>query len=189
MNGSSFLHRLTRILVVGAIVAGTTASVAAAGVNRPPDVSDAAATLYSTPQGIKADGLRLQGIAQVYKQIGVASTPDAFERYATAHPYGSGLSSATTSTLVSRPPDVRDAAASLYSTPQGVKADGLRLQGIAQVYKQIGVGSVPTLVSRPPDVRDAAEAARFVSVGQPSSGFDWNDWAIGIGSGIGIALL
>ncbi|HKP17592.1 MAG TPA: hypothetical protein VJT84_03870, partial [Gaiellaceae bacterium] len=45
------------------------------------------------------------------------------------------------------------------------------------------------LVSRPPDVRDAAEAARFVSVGQPSSGFDWNDWAIGIGSGIGIALL
>jgi hypothetical protein len=36
-------------------------------------------------------------------------------------------------------------------------------------------------------VSDAAEAARAVSISQ-STGFDWGDWGIGIGSGMGFAL-
>jgi hypothetical protein len=135
MNGSSSLHRLTRILVLGAVLAGATASVAAGGVTRPPDVRDVAGSLGQAYVGSPPD---VRDVAAT-----TLSVPDVLERYATAHPYGAGLSSPTTSTLA----------------------------------------------VRPPDVRDAAEAARFVPVAQPSSGFDWNDWAIGIGSGMGIALL
>jgi len=141
-------------------------------VGRPPDVRDAASVQasFSTPQGLKADGLRLQGIAQVYKQIGPETSfstpqglkadglrlqgiaqvyqsqsgavPDVLERYAAAHPYSAGLVSATSSSEV----------------------------------------------VRPPDVRDAAYAARTIVPSQ-SSGFDWNDYAIGIGSGMGLTLL
>jgi len=57
--------------------------------------------------------------------------------------------------------------ASQYPTPAGLKADGLRYQGIARVYEQLP-SNVP------------------VSGG---SDFAWSDWAIGVGAGIGIALL
>ena len=116
------------------------AAAAAIPVSRPPDVRDVAA------------------------QIGVTAPPDAFERYATAHPYGIGTS---TSTAAIRPPDVSDAAA-------------LVAQG----------GSSPTVVLRPPDVSDAAA---LVAQGGGSTiqvnGFDWTDWAIGIGTGLGLVLL
>ncbi len=98
-------------------------------------------TSFSTPQGLRADGLRLQGIAQVY-QSQSGAVPDVLERYAAAHPYSAGLVSATSSSEV----------------------------------------------VRPPDVRDAAYAARTIVPSQ-SSGFDWNDYAIGIGSGMGLTLL
>jgi hypothetical protein len=154
---------------VGLVLSSATG---AAPVSRPPDVRDAASAQasFSTPQGLKADGLRLQGIAQVYKQIGPETS---------------------------------------FSTPQGLKADGLRLQGIAQVY-QSQSGAVPDVleryaaahpygvglasatssseVVRPPDVSDAAYAARTIVPSQ-SSRFDWNDYAIGIGSGVGFTLL
>ena len=134
MKSSTYLTWLRRLIVLGAVVAGTVASTAGAVVSRPPDVQDAAAALHFTSAGLKADGLRLQGIAQVYKQVQSVSVPDVFERYAAAHPYGSGLSSV----------------------------------------------SLSTLVSRPPDVSDAAQAAGRVSFSQ-STGFDWGDYAIGIG--------
>jgi hypothetical protein len=57
--------------------------------------------------------------------------------------------------------------AASFPTPQGLRADGLRYQRMAQVYK--GMESAP------------------VSGG--GSSFSWNDWAIGIGTGIGLALL
>jgi len=92
------------------------------------------------PAGLKADGLRWQGIAQVYQQK--QAVPDVVERYAATHSGGGRL-----------------------VVPQSI-------------------------APRPPDVSDAALAARYGSTatGQ-SSGFDWNDWAIGIGTGIGLALL
>jgi hypothetical protein len=194
MKSSTYLIWLRRLIVLGAVVAGTTASAAGAVV-RPPDVQDEAAALHftsagltadglrlqgtaqvyqqlenaPTPQGIKADGLRLQGVAQVYKQIQSVSVPDVFERYAATHPFGSGLSSVAQSTSLQRPPDVRDAA-------------------LAAGNFGLTVPTSSTLVSRPPDVSDAAQAAQSVSFSQ-STGFDWADYGIGIGSGIGLALI
>src|SRR6476660_8606498 len=116
MYPSTYLSWFRRLLILGAVVAGLTASAAGARLDpgtpsRPPDVRDAAIS------------------------VNVAA-PDVFERYAAAHPYGSGLSSAT-SDFVSTPPDVQGAMTALHGTPEGLKADGLRLQGIARTYMEL----------------------------------------------------
>jgi hypothetical protein len=89
-----------------------------------------------------------------------------------------------------RPPDVQDAMTALHTTPAGLKADGLRLQGIAQVYQE--QRAVPdahvTEASRPPDISDASLAVQYGSVGRPNIGFDWGDWSIGLVAGFGLAL-
>src|SRR4029077_16076588 len=78
----------------------------------------------STPQGLKADGLRLQGIADRYAQLR-GSTPAGLK--------GDGRSlQAMARAYQSRP------AASFY-TPQALKADGLRWQQMARVYAQAQV--------------------------------------------------
>jgi len=167
MKPSTYLIRFRRLLLLGAVVAGV-AVPAAGAVVRPPDVQDAANSLYATTQGLKADGLRMEGIAQVYRQVQLAPTA------------------------------------------AGMKAEGERLQGIAQVYQQlqpvpdvferyaaahpngrdlVGPSTPSAQVSRPPDVADAALTAQYGSSVQSSTDFDWGDWAIGIGSGIGLALL
>jgi hypothetical protein len=69
MTTSTYLIRFTRLLVLCAVVAGTIASVAGAYDARPPDVQDAATALHTTAAGLKADGLRWQGIAQVYRDL------------------------------------------------------------------------------------------------------------------------
>ena len=130
------LNRFGRLLVLGAVVAGVTASAAvaipvvdpqdngtanlAAPVSRPPDVQDAmtarhaaaarlnsdSAARHTTPAGLKADGLRWQGIAQVYQQK--QAVPDVVERYAATHSGGGRL--VVPESLAPRPPDVSDAA-------------------------------------------------------------------------------
>jgi hypothetical protein len=115
-----------------------------------------------TALGLKADGLRLEGEAKIYQQL--QDTPDVFERYASAHPYGNGLT--VSSTIVSRPPDVSDAAASV----QGGSFD-------------------ETFVTRPPDIADAALSVGNESQSSPDDGFAWSDWGIGIGMGAGFALI
>jgi hypothetical protein len=202
MKSSTYLIWLRRLIVLGAVVAGIAVpaagafngsppdvrdaadSIAGTSVGSPPDIQDAAAALHFTSAGLTAEGLRLQGTAQVYKQLELA--PNVFERYATAHPYGAGLSKATSSTLVTSPPDVRDAAAAANLQV----ADVFERYATAHPYGT-GLSKVAssTLVTRPPDVTDAAQAVRYgVSVNQ-SSGFDWGDYAIGIGSGMGLILI
>ena len=147
MKSSTHLIWLRRLIILGAVVAGTVASAAGAAVSRPPDVRDAAATAN-------------------------LAVPDVLERYATAHPYGSGLSSGSQPTPVDR----------IIAQERGRQADlGLFSLGLSAPTSS-------TLVSRPPDVSDAAQAAESVSFTQ-SSGFDWGDYAIGIGSGIGLTLI
>ncbi len=117
MKPSTYPIRFKRLLILGAVIAGATASAAGAvQVGTPPDVQDAAWAAHTTPAGLRADGLRLQGIAQVYKQLQPAAPADVFERYVTTHSPGAGLSSVTDSTFVGRPPDVRDAAAGASSS-------------------------------------------------------------------------
>jgi hypothetical protein len=85
--------------------------------------SGTATAAGTTPQGLKADGLRLQGIAQVYDSI-QGTTPeglmaDGLRLQGIAQVYKQ---------MQSRP------AASFY-TPQALKAEGLRWQGIARAYQ------------------------------------------------------
>jgi hypothetical protein len=81
----------------------------------------------STPQGLKADGLRLQGIATAYKQLhgytpeGLAADGLRWQGIARAYQNRS--------------------AASFY-TPQSLRAEGLRWQAMAQAY---GVANSPTV--------------------------------------------
>jgi hypothetical protein len=94
------------VFLVAALTGGTANALAAGG---------------STPQGLKADGLRLQGIADRYVQMrgytqeGLKA--DGLRYQAMARAYAS------------RP------AASFY-TPQALKAEGLRWQRMAQAYTQ-----------------------------------------------------
>jgi hypothetical protein len=75
----------------------------------------------TTPQGLKADGLRLQGLADRYAQMR-GYTQDGLR--------ADGLRyQAMARAYADRP------AASFY-TPQALKADGLRWQRMAQVYAQ-----------------------------------------------------
>jgi hypothetical protein len=206
MKSSNYLIRLTRVLVLGAVVAGTAASVAGAYNSRPPDVRDAAGAITGTylgsPPDVRDAAATNLAVSDVFERYATAhpygvglsfatesfvgrppdvrdaaalnvAVPDVLERFAASHPYGIGISSATESTLLARPPDVRDAAASA-----------------SESLNRIGLSSTThsTPVSRPPDVRDAAQALATGSVSSQSRGFDWGDWAIGIGTGMGLIL-
>lgn len=132
MHTSNTLIRLRRLLLVGAVVAGAIVPAAAA-VGRPPDVQDSAsATLVGqiSPPDVRDAALRTS-----------VTAPDVIERFAAAHPYGTGLSEGTAS------------------------------------------------LSRPPDISDTALAVQYGSVAYSKTGFNWADWAIGIGSSMGLALL
>src|SRR3954464_9529796 len=168
MKGTNYLNWFRRLVVLGAVVAAGVITASAGAVGRPPDVQDAATAaqaadvgpppdvqdfataLHQTSAGVIADGLRLQGEAEVYKQLDSTQSyptalglkadglrlqgeaqvyqqlqdgPDAFERYASAHPYGNGVS-VSSSTIVSRPPDVADAALSVGTEPSSIPDDG-----------------------------------------------------------------
>jgi len=81
MTTSTYLTRITRLLVLCAVVAGTAAAVAGAydagpmsygerwqGVDQ--NYRSFEPSNIPTPQGLKADGLRWQGIAKVYADLG-----------------------------------------------------------------------------------------------------------------------
>jgi hypothetical protein len=102
---------------------------------------------------------------------------------------------------VNRPPDVQDAAnASLvaHMSPPDVRdaalgasvvvPDVIERYAAAHPYG-FGLPAKETSVSRPPDIVDAALTAQYGSSVHPGTNFSWGDWAIGIGSGLGMALL
>jgi hypothetical protein len=93
------------------VVAGLAGGTASASIDGP------AASFY-TPQGLKADGLRLQGTAQVYERL-QGLKADGLRLQGIAQVY---------KRLQTRP------AASFY-TPQALKAEGLRWQAIARAYQ------------------------------------------------------
>ncbi|HZQ66830.1 MAG TPA: hypothetical protein VFA66_16565 [Gaiellaceae bacterium] len=172
MKLSAHLTRLTTLLVLGAAVAGATAVAASA---RPVDVSDGASGIGQSYLGSAPD-------------TGSVPVPDVIERYAAAHPYGANLSS-TGSTEAVRPPDVSDVAAAINGPTQiGLKADGLRLQSMAQAYAESTQAGSSQPV-RPPDVQDVADSIRAVPATTSSRDFQWGDYAIGLGSGMGLVLL
>ena len=117
MQFPSSLNWFKRLIVLGAVVAAASASTAAAGVMidaggpvvqgptplglkadgmRLQGMAEVYKSLSNAPtaQGLRADGLRLTGIAQVYQQLKPQAAPDVFERYVASHPSGAGVAAA-----------------------------------------------------------------------------------------------
>ena len=106
MGSKVTISRFVGLVFLVAALSGTTNAIAAGG---------------TTPQGLKADGLRLQGLADRYAQLR-GYTQDGLR--------ADGLRyQAMARAYADRP------AASFY-TPQALKAEGLRWQRMAQVYSQ-----------------------------------------------------
>lgn len=112
MGSKITISRFVGLVVLVAALSGTANAMSAGG---------------TTPQGLKADGLRLQGIADRYAQMR-GYTQDGLK--------ADGLRlQAAGRAYASRP------AASFY-TPQALKAEGLRWQRMAQAYSQPQVAQV-----------------------------------------------
>jgi hypothetical protein len=106
MGSKVTISRFVGLVFLVAALSGTTNAMAAGG---------------TTPQGMKADGLRLQGLADRYAQLR-GYTQDGLR--------ADGLRyQAMARAYADRP------AASFY-TPQALKAEGLRWQRMAQAYSQ-----------------------------------------------------
>jgi hypothetical protein len=188
MKRSNYLIWFRRLVVLGAVVAGLTASAAGAVPMLDPQSAPANPMVnHTTPQGLRADGLRWQaiakayqdsqqadrgptalglradglrwqGIAKVYQQSGQAPVPDVFERYAAAHPYGAGTAAVVgTDRIVDD--YFRDPAP--IATPAGDR--------IVDDYFR----DAPTVVSSP----------------ATGNGLDWGDFGIGAGAMFGLAAL
>jgi hypothetical protein len=163
---TTYLDWFRRLLILGALIGvGVFASTASAS-GGPPDVFERYVATHPYGAGLSlSDVPRPPDVSDVASKLSTGA-PDAFERYATAHPYGRGLTISPT-TVVNRPPDVQDTADLLNATSSG-----------------------SAVVSRPPDIADTALKLQY---SQASTGrtqrFDWTDWGIGIGTGIGLALL
>jgi hypothetical protein len=97
---------LTRLVGLVAVVMAFAAGTATA-----------ASTSGSTPQGLTADGLRLQGMADRYQWL-QGLKADGLRLQAAAQAYSN------------RP-------AASYYTPEALKAQALRWQGIAATYKPV----------------------------------------------------
>jgi len=173
MKGSTtYLNWFRRLLILGAVIGvGVFASTAGA-VGRPPDVQDVAASIQASNVSRPPD------VADVASRLSVG-TPDVFERYAAAHPYGAGLS--LSNTVVSRPPDVQDVASQLSTSATNVlerhfrhedtlyaAQDGIGLQA-PDVFERYAAAhpygrglslNLTTQATRPPDVQDTANAIK-----------------------------
>jgi len=162
----SYLVRLLGLVLAGVVLAIGTATAAS---NRP-------------PQGLKADGLRLQGIAQVYRQLQDRPAASFYTPLALAAE-GQRL----------------QGTAQVYERMQGLEADGLRLQGIAGVYERLQ--NRPAASFYTPQALKAqglrwqgiaqAYAADATTAGSSSSssGFDWVAAFIGAASMLGLATV
>ena len=177
MKSSTYRIKLTRLLVLGAFVVGAVASVAAASDVRSPNVADAATALNTTPTGLKAYGERWEGIAQVYRGLELAqSTPSAQGMQADGLRW-QGIAQVYRGLELS----------ANGPTPQGTKADGLRWQGMAAVFQQMAQGEQSS-AQRPHSRAGAPGVGKPAIASVSGTSFDWGDWAIGLGAGLGMAL-
>ena len=102
----------------------------------------------------------------------------------------SGASAAGTPSTTAAYPHVEPARA--MPTALGLKADGLRWQGIAKVYGDWETaGSAPTAFGLKADGLRWQGIANVYQEQRSTAGgtaFHWGDWAIGLGSGIVLIL-
>ena len=167
---SSTLNRFTKILVLGAIVAAVTGATALAG--------EASAVRASAVP----DVLERYAAAHPY---GSAAVPDVLERYVASHPYGKEVSSP------------QQAGVPFY-TPAMLAAHYNREDRLynprPSLPQQAGVPLyTPAMLAAHYNREDSLYNPRLSLPTNPgptiSRGFDWSDWAIGIGTGLGLALI
>jgi len=137
MKRSNYLIWFRRLVVLGAVVAGLTASSAAAIPMLDPQDS-ASATSHTTPLGIRADGLRWQAIARVYQLHG----------HAVPQYYGSRAPYAPTTRHTQPLPAYYGSTAPYMSTSQSLAAPGLRWQAIAKAHQENRQAPVPDVFER-----------------------------------------
>ncbi len=108
-------------------------------------------------------------LAALASQIAGISVAQAAPREGSSFPTSQGLrADGLRWQGIARVYQLRERAAG-FPTPHGLRADGLRWQGIARAYQQI-------------------EGARPASTGT-GNGFDWGDAGLGVAAAIGAMLL
>jgi hypothetical protein len=172
MQRSNYLIWFRRLLVLGAVVAGVTASSAAAIPMLDPQDTPTSATSHTTPLGLRADGLRWQAIAKAYQQSRQASVPDVFERYAAAHPYGASVH-----------PLQRRGMGDFRPVTQALGTERI----VDDSFRD------PTPIVTPAGERIVDDSFRdsptVVASPTGGNGLDWADFGIGAGAMFGLALL
>jgi hypothetical protein len=160
MQFSDYLIWFRRLLLLGAVVAGLTASAAGAiPLLDPQDSPASSATRHTTALGLRADGLRWQAIAKAYQQSRQAPVPDVFERYAAAHPYGHGGVATALGTDRIVDDSFRDPTPIVTPAGERIVDDSFR--------------DAPTVVASPAGGKS----------------LDWGDFGIGAGAMLGLTVL
>jgi hypothetical protein len=114
--------------------------------------------------------------------IDTRQAPDLFERYVSAHPYGSGVIDTGPA------PDLFERYIAAHAYGSGV-IDTSQAPDVFERYVK-SHGSMASVVvdGRSPDTRDAARTVQPVDI-VTSGGFDWSDAGIGAAIGGGLMLL
>jgi hypothetical protein len=173
MQRSNYLIRFRRLLVLGAVVAGVTASSAAAvPMLDPQDTPANPVVSHTTPLGLRADGLRWQAIANAYQESRQAPVPDVFERYAAAHPYGAAV-----------PSPQRRGLGDFHPVTPALGTERI----VDDSFRD------PTPIVTPAGERIVDDSFRdsptVVASPTGGNGLDWADFGIGAGAMLGLALL
>ena len=132
MKRSNSLIWFRRLVVLGAVVAGLTASAAGAiPTYEPGDTPANPVVGNTTPLGLRADGLRWQAVAKAYQQNGKTDVSHSTAQWLPAP----GL----------RWQAIAKARQNVsHSTALGLRADGLRWAAIAKAYQQTRPAPFPT---------------------------------------------
>ena len=148
MKRSNSLIWFRRLVVLGAVVAGLTASAAGAvPMYEPGDTPTNPVVGNTTPLGLRADGLRWQAIAKAYQQNGKTDVSHSTAQWLPAPGLRWQAIAKARQTNVS------------HSTALGRRADGLRWQAIAKAYQE-NEQAPPDVVER--YVATHAYTARYV---------------------------
>ena len=154
------LKRLTLLLVFGAIVAGTAATVAVGSDGRP-----------TVQAGDRIVDDYFRDPKPVTTSIVTPGTDPTIDDY------------------FRDPKPVTSAQPTGSESHAGLIADGLRWQGIARTYQQLeSAQGHPTELGIKADGLRLQGQAQVYQQLQDGSGFDWGDWSIGLVAGFGLAL-
>jgi hypothetical protein len=190
MKRSNYLIWFRRLVVLGAVVAGVTASSAGAVPMLDPQNTPADPVLsHTTPLGLRADGLRWQAIANAYQQSRQADVSHSTALGLRADGLRWQAIAKTYQEIRQTPvPDVLERYAATHPYGQGAFARALGTERIVDDSFRD-----PTPIVTPTGDRivdDYFRDAPAVVTSAPSGdALDWGAFGIGAGAMLGIGLL